>query len=161
MKKYFLILLALVLLPGCAWWNSLFDGGDSGGQPKSSGGPSPRQQLSEARASFDEKIKAAPGRNLSQLKREWGELERGLSQNDLTVYRWSQTARVTAPAGEAAPASNNDQQTTSCLAMFIVSYDNTVVDATSEGQCFDYRLMPSWKPYIVESTDGKTGPVHR
>lgn len=165
MKKYLLILIALVLMPGCAWWNGLFGGGDSsaggGSVGGKSGAQSARQQLSDARASFDEKIKSSPGKKLGDVKKEWGELEKGLSQNDLTVYRWSQTAKVTAPAGEVAPASNNSQQTTSCLAMFIVSGDGTVVDATSEGQCFDYKLMPAWKPFIVESTDGRNGFVHR
>ena len=117
--------------------------------------------MNDARASFEEKIKAAQGRTVSQVRKEWSDLEAGLRQGDLTVYRWSQTARVTAPAGETVPTSANGQQTTSCLAMFIVSADGSVVDATSEGQCFDYRLMPDWKPFIVESTDGRTGPVHR
>lgn len=166
MKKLLFIVLALFLLPGCAWLNGLFgsDGGGSHGGKRPASKPSsssPRQELSDSRASFDEKIKAAVGQNLKQVKKEWGELETGLSQGDLTVYRWSQTAKVTTPAGETMPASNTGQQTTSCLAMFIVSGDGRVVDATSEGQCFDYSLMPSWKPVIVESTDGKTGPVHR
>ena len=161
MKKYLLVILAVSLVPGCAWWNGLFGGGgaSSGGKVTTSSRIPPRQQLNDARASFDEKIKAAQGRTVSQVRKEWGDLEAGLRQGDLTVYRWSQTARVTAPAGETAPTSANGQQTTSCLALFIVSADGSVVDATSEGQGVHYRLLPGWQPVSVEPTAGRTGPV--
>jgi Prokaryotic membrane lipoprotein lipid attachment site. len=157
MKKYLLVLSAVFLLSGCAF-GDWFGGGSGGG--RSSTSASPRQQLSDGRASFDQKIKAAAGQSLSRVQKDWGRLEQGLSRDGLTVYKWSQTARLTAPAGEVTPAQSG-QETTSCLAMFIVSPDGVVVDATSEGQCYDYRLMPAWRPYILESTDGRSGSVGR
>lgn len=157
MKKSILVLLAVILASGCGGFGGLFDGGPVGG-PSTAG--SPRQQLSDGQASFDRKVSAANGQSLSKVQKDWGRLERGLSRDGLTVYKWSQTARLTAPAGEVTPAQSG-QETTSCLAMFIVSPDGVVVDATSEGQCYDYRLMPAWRPYILESTDGRTGSVRR
>lgn len=157
MKKSILVLLTVFFVSGCGGFGGLFDGGPSGG-PSTAG--SPRQQLNDGQASFDRKIKAANGQSLSKVQKDWGRLERGLSRDGLTVYKWSQTARLTAPAGEVTPAQSG-QETTSCLAMFIVSPDGVVVDATSEGQCYDYRLMPAWRPYILESTDGRTGSVRR
>ena len=39
--------------------------------------------------------------------------------------------------------------------MFIVNQDGVVVDATSEGQCLDYKLMPLWRPVINADGDGR------
>lgn len=155
MKKYLLVVLAAFLVSGCAL-GGLFSGGSS----RSSTAASPREQLSAGRASFEQKIKAASGQTLTKVQNDWGRLDQGLSREGLTVYKWSQTARLTTPAGEVTPAQSG-QETTSCLAMFIVNRNGVVVDATSEGQCYDYRMMPAWRPYIVESTDGQTGPVGR
>lgn len=157
MKKSILVLLAVFLASGCGV-GGWFGGGPGGSGPSTAG--SPRQQLSDGQASFDQKIRAANGQSLSKVQKEWGRLERGLSRDGLTVYKWSQTARLTAPAGEVTPAQAG-QETASCLAMFIVSPDGVVVDATAEGQCYDYRMMPAWRPYILESTDGRTGSVRR
>ena len=158
MKKFALLLVTLMMTTGCAGViNDWFGFGDDSGKS----GDKARQQLSDARASFDQKIKAAPGKSMSQLQKEWGKLEQGVSRDGLTVYRWRQTAKVTPPAGETVmPASNSSgQETFSCLAMFIVSYEGVVVDATSEGQCVDYQLMPAWRPNVTQSTDGNTGSI--
>lgn len=155
MKKYLLVALAAFLVSGCA-----LDGWFGGSSSRSSTTGSPREQLVVARASFEKKIKAAHGQTLPKVQNDWGGLDRGLSRDGLTVYKWSQTARLSVPAGEVTPAQSG-QETVSCLAMFIVNPSGVVVDAASEGQCYDYRLMPAWNPYVVESTDGRTGVVGR
>ncbi len=151
MKKYLLIAAAAAMVSGCATFDDWF-----GGRPSTSNAP--RQQLSDGRASFDQKIKNASGRPLTRVQKDWGALEPGVSRDGLTVYTWRQTARLSTPAGEVTQAKTG-QETASCLAMFIVNANGVVVDASSEGQCFDYRLMPAWRPYITESTDGRTGAV--
>lgn len=156
MKKCLVIVLAGLMVSGCAFIDEWFGAGS--GQPSTAS--SPRQQLSDGRAAFDEKVKGAVGQSFSKVQKAWGGLEGGVSREGLTVYRWSQTARLTAPAGEVTPARSG-QETASCLAMFIVNSEGTVVDAASEGQCYDYRLMPAWRPYILESSDGRQGPVTR
>ncbi|MDR1043932.1 MAG: hypothetical protein LBP33_02290 [Candidatus Adiutrix sp.] len=161
MKKYVLILAVLILSSGCAF-NDWFGGSSSsssGGGSRFGGPDQGAQQMADAKNSFDQKIKSAQGQSLAQVQKDWGRLERGLSQGGLTVYRWSQTARITSPGGKVAQASSGGQETASCLAMFIVDPYNTVVDATSEGLCLDLTRMPAWKPYVTESTDGRTGTI--
>lgn len=126
------------------------------------GQPAPKtanQQLSDGRVAFEKKLTDSKGLSLAQLRRKWGSLEPGISSDNLTVYRWSQTAKLTPPLGAVSQASSA-KTTSSCLAMFIVDPKGHVVDAASEGQCFIYRLMPSWNPLITQSTDGKTGVVN-
>ena len=154
MKNLVLVLAMMILATGCVV-DDWFGGG--GGQKWAAS--TPKQQMSEARNSFDRKIQAAAGKSLNSVQKEWGRLERGLSRDGLTVYQWQQTARVTTPSGEVSKASGG-RETLSCLAMFIVNdRDGKVVDATSEGQCYDFSLMPAWKPVITNSTDGRRGGV--
>ncbi|MDR0881573.1 MAG: hypothetical protein LBP55_03405 [Candidatus Adiutrix sp.] len=152
MKKYIPLLLAVMVCSACAMgeWLSL---GPVAATPRPSA--SPAQQLSDGRAAFKQKLGEAPGKTLARIKKEWGALEKGPSHGDMTGYTWRQTARLTVPAGEANPANPSQPktaarpQTASCMAMFIVNNDEKVLDATSEGQCFDYRLMPAWQPSIL------------
>ena len=155
MKKYILILAALVLATGCVA-DDWFGGG---GSQKKWAASTPKQQLAEARNSFERKINAAQGKPLNTVQKDWGRLERALSRDGLTVYQWQQTAKVTTPSGETTKASSGSE-TFSCLAVFIVD-DTTgkVMEATSEGPCYDYSLMPAWKPVITKSTDGRRGEV--
>ncbi len=163
MKKFVPILLVLLLSAGCGAVKEWFDGfGTSSGRgrPSQPGVSQARQQLTDAQAAFDKKLQSAQGKDLAQVRKDWGGLEPGVSRDELTVYRWSQTARITTPKGEVSPVSSGGgTATASCLAMFIVDANGTVVDSASEGQCFDYRKMPAWQPRITESTDGRTGPI--
>lgn len=124
-------------------------------------GKSPQEVANQERAngkeSFEAKLAAAIGQPVAKVRKEWGALDGGLSRAGLTVFQWRQTAKLTLPEG-MAPSEGTAGQTTlaSCLAMFIVR-DGVVMDATSEGQCFDYSRMPAWQPYITQSTDGRQG----
>lgn len=147
-----------MMTTGCSTFCGWFD--SSGPQqPGPATTKSASQQLAEGRASFEQKIIASRGASLSKLRTIWGSLEPGISRDNLTVYRWSQTAKLTTPTGMVTKASSAPPATSSCLAVFIVDRKGVVVDANSEGQCFDYRFMPAWKPVITQSTDGKTGAV--
>jgi hypothetical protein len=143
-------LAAGLMLGGCAGFEPFSEGGDKPvGDPES-------DQLTAGEAAFAKKLTSAPGLNLEGLKSQWGEVEKALTRGELTVYRWRQTATVTPPPGQGA---SPDPVVFSCLAMFIVNQSDTVVDATSEGRCLDYRLMPAWQPTITQSSDGARGPV--
>ena len=160
MRKYLLILAVVLLTSGCAVSDWFGGGSSSSGGSRFGGADQGQQQLTDAKASFERKIKAAQGQSLTQVQKDWGRLERGLSRDGLTVYRWSQTAKITPPSGaKAAQAGTGGQETASCLAMFIVDPYNMVVDATSEGLCLDLSRMPAWNPYVTESTDGRAGSV--
>ena len=155
MMRKTICVLAVLFLAGCSGWG-LFSG--PGPKPESQPAPSSpevsaRAELKAARASFQKKLGAAVGLTLAELRKQWGEVSKPVTLNNLTVYRWFQTARVTPPpdAGEALEDESQAADTLvfSCLAMFIVNDETeSVVDADSEGPCYDYRLMPSWRPVI-------------
>ena len=162
MKKYICLIAILALGSGCAlteWMG--FDGGSSG----QSGSGTSRQevaqrQLNDARAAFAKKLDDTRGKSLAQLNKEWGGLDGGISREGLSVYQWRQTARLTPPQGEVTKVGNSGATVASCMAMFIVQ-NGVVVDATSEGECLDYRRMPAWQPYITQSSDGRKGEVSK
>lgn len=160
MKKFVPMLLVLLLSAGCGavkeWVGGVGGSPGGGGQPDVS---QARRQYADAQAAFDQKLRSAQGETLARVTKDWGGLEPGVSQGELTVYRWIQTAEITVPKGEAVPASSSRNITASCLAMFIVDANGAVVDSVAEGQCFDYRKMPAWQPRITESTDGRTGAI--
>ncbi len=162
MKKFIPVFLMMLLTAGCGDVRGWFDqiGGGSSGQSGRSTASSPKQQLNDARASFDQKLQNAQGRSLAEVRKDWGRLEPGLKRGDLTVYQWRQTAKITTPKGEVAPASSRGASTASCLAMFIVGPGDVVVDSTAEGQCYDFRRMPAWQPTVTQSTDGRLGPAY-
>jgi hypothetical protein len=162
MKKYLPVFLVMLLAGGCAGVRDLVGqgGGDSSGQGSQQSAASAQQQLHDARASFDQKLREAQGRPVGEVRQKWGGLEPGLKSGGLTVYKWTQTAQITAPAGTAVPASSSGGvRMSSCMAMFIVGPDDVVMDSSSDGDCFDYSKMPDWSPTVTQSTDGRTGPV--
>jgi hypothetical protein len=163
MKKYLPVFLVMLLAGGCGGVRDFVGqiGGDSSGQAgQQSSAASAQQQLHDARASFAQKLKEAQGRPVAEIRQNWGGLEPGLKSGGLTVYKWTQTAQITAPAGEVVPASSSGGvRMVSCMAMFIVGPDDVVMDSNSDGDCFDYSKMPDWKPAVTQSTDGRTGPV--
>jgi hypothetical protein len=163
MKKYLPVFLVMLLAGGCAGVRDFVGqiGGDSSDQgSQQSSAASAQQQVNDARESFAQKLREAQGRPVAEVRQNWGGLEPGLKSGGLTIYKWTQTAQITAPAGVAVPASSSgDTNTASCLAMFIVAPGDVVVDSNSEGQCLDYSKMPDWNPTITQSTDGRTGPV--
>lgn len=143
-----------LMLEGCAGLEPFSQGGDN------SMGDLERDQLDQLTAAgvaFAEKLTSAPGLNLEGLKRQWGQIEKALTRGDLTVYRWRQTATVIPPQGQGG---RSEPVVFSCLAMFIVNQSDTVVDATSEGRCMDYQLMPAWQPIITQSSDRARGAVN-
>ncbi len=154
MIKFIPLLVLFMLAPACSQFSDWL--GVPGSTGPTSTSANPRAQMQAAQASFDQKLESARGESLNQVRRSWGNLEAGLSQDGLTVYKWSQTAQVTIPAGEN---SAGQTQVASCLAMFIVDQGGVVVDSTSEGRCFDYNKMPAWKPIVTQSTDGRTGSI--
>lgn len=154
LKKYICLIAILALGSGCAVgeWMGLGGSGQSGKSAQKVA----ESQLNDGKAAFSQKLDDARGKSLPQLQKEWGSLDGGLSRDSLTVFQWRQTARLTPPEEESGKPQNPVMA--SCLAMFIVQ-NGVVVDATSEGQCFDYRLMPAWRPYITQSSDGRKGEV--
>ncbi len=141
-------LAAGLMLEGCAGLEPFSqEGGNSMGDLE-------RDQLTAGEAAFAKKLTSAPGLNLEELKSQWGQIEKALTRGELTVYRWRQTATVIPPQGQGG---RSEPVVFSCLAMFIVNQSDTVVDATSEGRCLDYRLMPAWQPSITQSSGGTRG----
>jgi hypothetical protein len=169
MKK-FCCLLAAILLSGCAglWTKDAGQPGTPNGKPAPAAAESGLEQLKAAQIAFEEKLAAAAGLKLEQLRRQWGQVRKSVSKRDLTVYHWAQTVTVTPPpdvvspsvqaAGEQpAVAEPAGEKVFSCLAMFIIDNNGFVVDAASKGQCLDYRLMPAWRPVVTEAEPGGGG----
>jgi hypothetical protein len=109
---------------------------------------------------FANRLAAAPGLTLAQLRSQWAPLRQGISQFNVTVYNWVRTISA-APPPEVAdelglPVDYHNPPalavTLSCMAVFIVQ-DGVVAEASSEGQCLDPGLMPDWRPK-VEATAG-------
>ena len=129
--------LTLLILAGCA-----------GRQPAPLSGAA---QYKAAEGAFQDKLEAAKGLTLTQLRGAWGQVKQGITRNRSTIYTWVQNVSVTAPPEAVAeldlkvPASQN--LTLSCMAIFIV--DRGVVGETfREGRCLDPTLMPDWQPVI-------------
>ncbi|MDR2947044.1 MAG: hypothetical protein LBV79_09895 [Candidatus Adiutrix sp.] len=159
MKKFLSLMVMAVLGSGCAvieWpgWGAA-PAGPSQQEAARQQQEAARQQFDAGQAAFDQKLSASRGLPLAQLRDAWGGLDNGPSLDGLSVFQWRQTARIIPPAREGETPGAT---LASCLAMFIVQGD-VVVDATSEGQCFDYRQMPAWQPFVTQSTDGRVGEV--
>jgi len=148
--------LTLVFLAGCAGQDYRPDDRKS---RKSPAALSDVEQYKAARGAFQEKLAAAQGLTLAELKAQWGQVRQGPTHNQSTAYHWVQTITVTIPPEAAAepglniPAQTAEQaldQTRSlpCMAVFIVNQKGVVEEAFSEGPCLDHTLMPGWKPVI-------------
>ena len=133
--------LALLIFSGCASFEQ---------QPVSPPPPEQRKvsataaqaQYRAAQKAFNEKLEAAPGLTLAALRVQWGQVRQGITRGVSTIYHWTRTITVTPPEGTAGALT---PRTMSCMAVFIVQ-DGVVVEASSEGQCLDYGLMPAWQP---------------
>ena len=163
MKKYLPVLFLMIMTTGCGTFESFFWDSSPPPIPVKPGQPptqetEAKKQLMAGKASFEQKLNDSIGLDMSDLLDEWGTLEPGASRSGLTVYHWKQTANLMLPPNSS---ENNiaTPKTASCLAMFIVGPNKEVMDATAEGQCFDYELMPLWEPIVTQSTDGKIGVI--
>jgi len=138
--------LTMLILAGCAWQ-------ETGSISPAS--MSAADQYKAAQKSFQKKLEASHGLTLARLQSQWGEVRQSLTRNQSTIYHWVQTISVTAPPEAAAKvgleAATNEPVSISCLAFFIFNRNGVVDEASSEGQCLDHTLMPSWRPKL-EST---------
>ena len=158
MRKLFCI-LALLIISGCSVPIL---------RPKSQdpAALSALDQYKAAQAAFQERLAAAPGLTLSEIRSKWGPVRQGLTHKHSTIYNWVRTITVT-PAPEAAeaagkvglavkPAETADGETPSfqplalsCMAIFIVNQKGVVEEAASEGRCLEPGLMPGWRPVVA------------
>jgi hypothetical protein len=110
-------------------------------------------QYKAARGAFQDKLAAAPGLSLAELRARWGQVRQGITQNKSTIYHWVETLSVIPPPEAAAelglnPPGPDQSLTLSCMAVFIVNQRGMVEEAFSEGRCLDHTLMPGWKPTL-------------
>ena len=146
MRKLGLILF-LLIFSGCAWQKEPRTDGAKSQVPSASA----RAQYRAAQNAFQEKLNAAPGLTLAELRAQWGQIQQSFTRNNLTIYHWRQTISVTPPAGASAVLDlagetvDGQALSLSCLVYFIVQ-SGEVVEASSEGLCLEHGLMPAWNP---------------
>ena len=155
--------LTLVFLAGCAGQDYRPDGRTS---PAALSGV---DQYKAARSAFQEKLAASPGLTLAELQARWGQVRKGITQNQSTAYFWMQTISVTPPPEAAAKLGPNipgadaadpgQPLSLHCMAVFIVNEAGMVEEAKSEGHCLDHTRMPGWQPVIKSAghTSGRAG----
>ena len=146
--------LALLIISGCA---------EPDLRPNRPAYPSALNALDQYKAAqnaFQEKLAAAPGLTLAELRARWGHVRQGMTQNQSTIYHWVRTISVTPPQEAAklglavtpAPAGGAAQPLAlSCMAVFIVNQRGVVDEAFSEGRCLEHNLMPGWRPVVAAS----------
>jgi hypothetical protein len=153
MKKLFLLcILALLIISGCHVQ-------DRWPKRQDPAALSDLDQYKAAQNAFQEKLAAAPGLNLAELRARWGHVRQSMTLNQSTIYRWVRTISVTPPPeaagklGLTVPPAEADGTTPalalSCMAIFIVNQKGVVEEANSEGRCLDPGLMPGWRPVVA------------
>jgi hypothetical protein len=128
-------------------------------------------QYKAAERAFQEKLAAASGLTLSELRARWGQVQQNITLNKLTIYSWVRNLTVTPPPEAAAklgltdtPAetdtpAGDETLTLSCWARFIVQsgQGGVVVEASSEGNCVEPGLMPAWRPAVEAAVPRQFG----
>jgi hypothetical protein len=157
--------LALLIICGCGVPDIL----QRERRPPDPASRSAENQYQAAERAFQEKLAAASGLTLSELRARWGQVHQNITQNKLTIYNWVRNLTVTPPPEAAAklgladayaetdtPAEADQTMTLSCMAVFIIQ-GGVVVEAFSEGRCLDPGLMPAWRPVVEAKVPGQVG----